>query len=183
MRGRESGGSCVRRDARAVLLGGFLLVTLTGAGCQSLFSRRPAPPPIEEGDLVVHLEVLQGRDGGTLAMVPVYIDGQGPFAFALDTGASHTLVDRRLAERLQLPVVGPSIEMTGVATTTRADQVRADRWRVGDVELPAKTLVSLDMSDLDKHSGLEGLLGSDVLRQFIVTVDYANQLLILHVRG
>jgi predicted aspartyl protease len=159
----------------------FAAATVLGlAGCRSLFVR---PPPVTPGDLVVHLEVLRGKDGGTLAMVPVFINGEGPFAFALDTGASHTLVDSRLAKKLDLPVVGPSVEMTGVAATTKADQVQADQWRVGDVSLPPKTLVSLDMSALDHRSGLEGLLGSDVLRQFVITVDYQNQLLILRERS
>jgi len=43
--------------------------------------------------------------------------GEGPFSFALDTGASHSVIDEDLAERLKLPRGGPDIEITGVAAT------------------------------------------------------------------
>jgi predicted aspartyl protease len=37
-----------------------------------------------------------GEDGGLL-LVPVTINGKGPFPFVLDTGATRTLLTRRFA--------------------------------------------------------------------------------------
>jgi predicted aspartyl protease len=39
-------------------------------------------------------------------VVPVLINGAGPFDFMFDTGTTHTIIDRKLAEQLDLPLVG-----------------------------------------------------------------------------
>ena len=130
----------------------------------------------------VPLFVLQGPSGSTLALVPVYLNGQGPFAFALDTGASQSVVDEDLADQLKLPKDGPAVEMTGVSATAEATQVRVNAWRVGDVELPGRSMVCLKLSAANRRVKMRGLLGSDVLSRFgAVTVDYNNQRLLLRV--
>jgi predicted aspartyl protease len=121
--------------------------------------------------------VLQGP-GGTMALVPVYIDGQGPYSFALDTGASHSVIDVRLAEKLGLQEDGPAVEMTGVVAASEAMPVVVSQWRVGDIRLPAHHLAALNLSELDRKTGIHGLLGSDILSRFgVITVDYQRQLL------
>src|SRR5689334_21313039 len=85
---------------------GFLLVA--ASGCQ-LGMDSGVPP----GTHVVEMSVLKGREGETLALVPVLIEGKGPFIFALDTGAVRTIVDRRIAEELGLPVVGDDVTISG----------------------------------------------------------------------
>jgi len=156
---------------------------VAAAGCRRGAVEQPGAPPSEAGGQTVSLLVLQGPGGSTLALVPVFIGGQGPFAFALDTGASHSVIDKDLAEQLDLPATGPAVEMTGVVTTTEAHQVRVGTWRVGDVELPGRTLVALTLSEPDRRVKLRGLLGSDVLSRFgAVTVDYDNRRLTLRSR-
>jgi Aspartyl protease len=165
------GGKGVRRP----LLAALAVVLLGTANCRSrIGSGEPAP-----GDNVVDMVVLTGPGGETMALVPVYINGDGPFAFALDTGASHSMVDRSVAEQLNLPVVGPAVRITGVTSTARAEEVRVDRWRVGNVELPRRTLVTLELPQSDRETGLKGLLGSDMLSEFgVIMVDYQRQRLI-----
>src|SRR6202035_2976061 len=41
-----------------------------------------------------------------LVVIPVSINGAGPFNFLLDTGATNSDIDRRLADQLSLPRVG-----------------------------------------------------------------------------
>src|SRR5438034_10516552 len=62
----------------------------------------------------VKMVVLKGPGGATMALVPVFIGDKGPFAFALDTGASRTSVDRRVAEEVGLPAVGGEVQVSGV---------------------------------------------------------------------
>jgi predicted aspartyl protease len=113
----------------------------------------------------------------------VFIGGHGPFAFALDTGASHSVIDQDLADRLGLPSAGPAVEVTGVAATAEAGQVRVGGWRVGDVLLPGDTVVTIGLSEPNRRLKMRGLLGSDVLSRFgAVTVDYDHQKLLLHAR-
>ena len=82
------------------------------------------------------------RGGETLALVPVYIHGKGPFAFALDTGASRTVVDRRIAAELGLPAAGPEVPVSGVGGNVAAQPVRVEDWRVDEIELPAMIMPS-----------------------------------------
>lgn len=147
----------------------------------SLTQPAPESSAVPVGERTVQLLVLQGPEGSALALVPVYIDGQGPFTFALDTGASHSLIDRRLAERLHLSVAGPPVITTGVASRTTSIPVQVAAWSVGQVRLPARTLVMLDLPRASNEAHqLQGLLGSDVLSLFgTILVDYDGQVLTL----
>lgn len=139
--------------------------------------------PRQGQERVVPLQVVEGPRGAVLALVPVFVAGQGPFAFALDTGASQSLVDQALAQDLSLPVIGRTRELTGVAGAIEADVIRVDEWRAGDVDLPATTAVSLELPQTNRDMGLRGLLGSDVLSRFgAITVDYEREVLILRSR-
>jgi predicted aspartyl protease len=134
----------------------------------------------EPGELQVPLQVAQGPNGATLALVPIFIDGQGPFNFALDTGASNSLIDSSLAQQLGLPVVGTAGQVTGVTGAANAQLVNVDVWSVGNVHLPSLTAVSLPLPAANSGPGLVGLLGSDVLSTFgTVDVDYGRQVLFL----
>ena len=55
----------------------------------------------DRGGMAVHIQVVKhGRQ--VLALVPVTIDGKGPYTFALDTGASQSLVDSQIARDLRV---------------------------------------------------------------------------------
>lgn len=166
------------RPLAAAAVGIGLLVLAASGG--RLFGNKSARLAMPPGEHVVHIKVLQGQEGGTMVFLPVWINGQGPFTFALDTGASHTLIDSTLADALGLGVTGKKVEMTGVAATAQADQVRVQGWRLGNVPLPPYTLISMPMAKLEQDSGMKGLLGSDILSKFeVITLDYGRQVLLL----
>jgi hypothetical protein len=150
------------------------------AGCQRRGPDVPPPAPLPEGEQAVRLTVLRGA-GGAMAFVPIYINGQGPFAFALDTGASHSVVSTEVAEQLGLPVAGPPVQTAGVISVGELIPVRVESWRVGDVELPPLTLARVNIPNPPgRQVRLDGLLGSDVLSRYgVIKVDYDGQVLIL----
>lgn len=134
----------------------------------------------EEGAIRVPLQVLQAPDGSTLALVPVTINGQGPYSFALDTGASKSLVDATLSDQLGLPVVGSAGQVTGVAGAANANLVHISNWQLGTVTLPPSDAIKLSLSNPAGSPGLMGLIGSDILSTYnSIQVDYQNQVLIL----
>src|SRR6266705_6563669 len=49
----------------------------------------------------VHFELARPNDAAIL--VPVKINGQGPYKFVLDTGATFTCIDQKLVDELKLP--------------------------------------------------------------------------------
>jgi hypothetical protein len=136
----------------------------------------PAPTPPAPGELrTVPLRVLQAGDS-TIAFVPVTIGGQGPFLFALDTGASKTVVDVQVADQIGLARTGEQREVSGVVGQQNAPLARVEQWQLGDFALPAADVALLDLPNPPQGEGLQGLLGSDLLSGFeYVVVDYDDQ--------
>ena len=139
------------------------------------------PPSDPAQAQTVPLQIIQGEDGSTLALVPVYVNNQGPYSFALDTGASKSLIERGLAQQLNLPSAGSAGQITGIVGTESAPLVEIGSWSAGSIQLPSTTLVAIDLPGVGGHpSPLNGLLGSDVLSQFgVVTIDYERGELIV----
>jgi hypothetical protein len=121
--------------------------------------------------------VLHGTNNATAVFVPVTINGHGPYLFAIDTGASKTVVDAALASRLGLPDEGPVVGgITGVASTTPATRVQLSHWAVGGHSLAPDTAVAIKLPQHKAGGGLDGLLGSDELSKYhAVQINYSAQ--------
>jgi hypothetical protein len=127
----------------------------------------------------VKLRVLSGP-GGVFAFLRIYIGGKGPFAFTVDTGASHSVVDFDVVRRLGLRTIGDPVEVTGITCRGEAGRLQMARWRAGTVRLPAGEIQTIDMPDPGGGIEIDGLLGSDVLSTFgVITVDYEGERLYL----
>jgi predicted aspartyl protease len=141
-------------------------VLAIAAGCTSpALGHSPSPG-------TVHARVVGGAGGARLLVVPVYFASQGPYDFALDTGAARSIVDSRVVSQLRLPTTGTDQAITGVSGTSEAVRVRVTSWRVDGVSLPDATILSLRLPS-GGSPVLSGLLGSDMLSRFrTVTIDY-----------
>jgi predicted aspartyl protease len=112
--------------------------------------------------------------GGAVLLVPVYINGKGPYDFVLDTGATMTCLDQSLADSLRLPArfgqVGVGL---GVGGAGQVPIVRIDSLRTGDTSASQVSACLLDLSHL-KALGpkVEGLLGLNFLKSYRVTLDF-----------
>ena len=163
---------------RRVLLAAPLAALLAGCGgartvTAAATTTRAAVPKNERHFLEVPLRVVKGGNHTTLAVVPVYFGENGPYDFALDTGASVSLVDLAVAHDLDLERVARIGGFTGIKSTTSATIVRVPRWKAGTVQLPAASIASVSLADSLGNAGLKGLLGSDVLSRYaVVTIDY-----------
>jgi len=136
-----------------------------------------------DGSLNVAIKVVKhGRQ--VIALVPVTIDGKGPFTFAIDTGASQSLVDSSVASKLGVPATANRHSVAGITNVTNVKTLVVNRWSVGGVKLPPTTVVETNLPFGNASGGVQGLLGSDMLSQFdVITIDYAHQLLRLHHRA
>jgi predicted aspartyl protease len=124
----------------------------------------------------VPAKVVTGTLHARMVFVPVYINGVGPYLFALDTGAAKSVIDTAVANHLGLPDKGPLPGgITGVTSSGPASQVAVDNWRVGSLTLPSETAVTVALPAHQGGSGLDGLLGSDELSRFrVVTINYSS---------
>lgn len=128
------------------------------------------------------IKVVHGQNGATMVLLPVTINGKGPFTFALDTGASTSLIDRPLARQLNLPQNGAPQPIAGVSGKEQAVPVKVSAWRVGaKIQLPPSTVASANLFASQRSSGMQGLIGSDIWTQFgKITIDYSAQTLTVY---
>jgi predicted aspartyl protease len=133
----------------------------------------------DRSDVWRHAVAIQGG----LPLLDVWIGRDGPWRFALDTGAEGSTVSRELAIRLNLPVLG-ALEQHTVNGVGRTALVRVAELTLGR-EGPV-TSADAGVSDLaairQVAPGLDGVLGSDVLSGFDYVIDYQASRLTL-VRG
>lgn len=114
---------------------------------------------------------------GSLVVVPVFLNGRGAYKFLLDTGATNTIVSKRVADQLNIPTARTqSILMVGgsVAATKRM----IDVIRIGNAEILQVPIIAADLK-LMHTLHVDGIIGEDCLKQFKISIDYANQLLTL----
>lgn len=123
----------------------------------------------------VRVQILHGGGGSVLILVPVTINGHGPYKFALDTGASISIMSDKIATSLGLPTAGQGQSVAGVGGTEVAVPISVSHWAVGKVTLPSAIITRGKLPASSKDNGLQGLLGSDVLSKFgQITIDYSS---------
>jgi len=114
-----------------------------------------------------------GLDWSSRMTAPVFIEGQGPFPFVVDTGANRTVIAAELAMKLGLPegelepvqgVAGMQMAPTAFASLTVGDRT----GRRGPVSLLPSGAI-----------GGQGLLGLDRIGDQCVTLDFRAQQLVI----
>jgi len=134
------------------------------------------------GGRVVPVRVGTNPKGAVVVLAPVYIDGKGPFAFVVDTGASRSVIDQKLAQKLGFHITRSQAQLTGVNATHAAGRIQVARWRIGNVQLPAQPVLTLPLASDQRGQGhpLGGLIGSDNLSRFgAFLLDYRAGRLVL----
>jgi predicted aspartyl protease len=123
--------------------------------------------------ILIRTAVAQSRNVDDTFLVDARVNGF-PAVLLLDTGAEHSLLDRKFAQRLGLhPVAEASLEMPYSSEKTEIMLV---------TDLDIQSVHSSDLKvmtdDLAASSGalgvhIDGVLGNDFLCKFTVTLDYS----------
>jgi aspartyl protease len=111
-----------------------------------------------------------------LLVVPVTVNGTGPYPFLLDTGATSSMVDEDLARDLGLPPAGRTVQETTTAAGT-ADLVRAT-VRLGSVERCGDVIRASLAAVRAVDPEIRGIVGQDVLRLANWWLDYRGAALL-----
>lgn len=127
---------------------------------------------------------LAGPNDAAL-VVPVRINGAGPFDFALDTGATLTCLDRALADSLSLPdVQGIQGVGAGIGGGGRVRLVRIDSLATGNARAEDLSACVVDLSDIQAMGvEIDGLLGLNFVKEFRVTLDFDRNIMTLEPEG
>ena len=151
------------------------LLFLNWSGCAVTVPRQVGEPA-ETMPGEVSFELAAPNDAAIL--VPVKINGQGPYKFVLDTGATFTCIDQKLVDRLKLPELrGFGI---GVITPTEGNikLVTVNTFEVGEAKATNLNACAIDLQQM-QTAGLEvnGLVGLNFLKSFQVTIDFRRKVL------
>ena len=105
---------------------------------------------------------------------PVFINGQGPFRLALDTGSANSAIRAEVVARLGIvPNADANVRIRGVTGTSVVSTVQVDSMVIGDMALQGRRLPVI----ADALGGADGLLGNEGLRDKRIYIDFINDFL------
>jgi predicted aspartyl protease len=113
-----------------------------------------------------------------LIFTAVKINGKGPYRFAIDTGATQTVISEKLATDLQLqPITSTVVFGIGGGGKVETKLYKIKELTTGDVKVkntPVGTFNDPLVSQI-----ADGILATSIFSDFIITIDYpAGQLLL-----
>jgi predicted aspartyl protease len=121
-------------------------------------------------------ETIEYREAwGYGVVVPVRIQGLGPFEFLLDTGTDVTVVRSDLARRLGL-VATSRVELVTVGGQQLVSQAPLSGMQLGTAQLGPMAVLIHDMAAArGREAHLAGMLGRDALAGLRFTIDHARR--------
>ena len=136
---------------RSFLLIALLLNTVAHAQVVDILAKGVIPFELKE-----HLIVIKGKINGS----------SKSYDFILDTGGL-TFIDRKVAEELGLKI--------------RGNMAKMDTLEIGDVSIPnIFAFMGFNFKEFERYGiPLSGIIGSNLLERFKVTLNYRNQRVIL----
>ena len=116
---------------------------------------------------------------GSMIVVPLQINGNGPYDFLVDTGAQISTVDASLASELRLSVKGTT-GISGAGNYARHDFAYLDQLQTGSKSVPDLLVAIQDLAQVraaDPH--IRGILGDNFLEHFDLLIDNRQHILCL----
>jgi hypothetical protein len=171
------------RPSHAAMLGAMMLASGNiGAGAPPDLPQA-GPPPMElAGEFTAAdlsgpeapaplYAVPTSKDRVGRIVVPVMVNGHGPFHFVLDTGANTTVLAPHLAEAIGLTVDSDQmVTMSGVTGSLPVPTARVESVTAGAVALDRQRLAVADASVV----GTDGILGVDGLQGKLILADFEH---------
>lgn len=109
------------------------------------------------------------------------VNGSGPLWFVLDTGAGSTVINTTAAGALGLKLEG-SHQTRGAGGHVPSSVARGVRLDVGGARLKDLTVTAIALAPIENSMGrrIDGILGYEFFRRFVVELDYEGLLVSLY---
>jgi hypothetical protein len=132
----------------------------------------PLPPAVIDDTLAIGGEDIEAREVETRLTVEVLVNGRGPYQFIVDSGADTSVVGRRIARDLELPLATP------VLLNNMTDRNIVDRVHVDALTLGPTTIRNLQLPALhERDVGGAGMVGIDALARQRLMLDFEKRLI------
>jgi hypothetical protein len=114
-----------------------------------------------------------------MIFVPVRINGSKPLSFVLDSGSTRMLIDRALAIDMGLKASGAGSLQGAGAGRIPIEFIRDVSLGLPGVEDGGYELSTADLKPLEASLGVkvDGILGYELFRRFVITIDYEHKTL------
>jgi predicted aspartyl protease len=104
-----------RASSRLVIAVVRVVVALMAVACRAEAARDQDPtpatsPPNERSEATIGIVEVSYRTAKHQRLVDVYVSGQGPFTFLIDTGVTGAAIDLDLARRLGIHLPGDKVD-------------------------------------------------------------------------
>lgn len=163
----------------AALLIGIAATAIAQAPTGTRIETHPAPALVPADDLLFASPTRLDHVGRVVA--PVMVDGQGPFRFIVDTGATRSTISPQLAAKLGLdPGKGTPLEVNGITGSAAVPSVSIISLRAGALVL---TDSQFPVVWAPLMAGADGILGIAGLRDKRLFVDFRHNSVAITVSG
>ena len=107
-----------------------------------------------------------------LIYIPIQINGSRTLNFLFDTGAEVTVLDKKVANEIQLEVTGKS-RIGTAGKTIDATTSSLNKLTVGDFSLDSQSIEILSIQHLSDHLNIQidGVIGYDLLKKYVITTN------------
>jgi predicted aspartyl protease len=166
---------CGSRRPRVGPLVAWLLFAWSCAGASGVaWSQGVEPVAVETDDDAGEPVYVTSSDVDRAGrvMAPVFVNGRGPYAFVVDTGASRSVVAPHVVASLGLTAdADRPVNLRGVTGSATVPSIVVDSLRVGDLEL---TNQRMPVIDTNIFAGADGILGIDGLQGMCLRASFVK---------
>ena len=147
-------------------------LAIVGTLATPLIPASTEPVPVAGAEPVFATPTTIDRVGRIV--VPVTLNGLGPFRMLVDTGANRTTISTVVAQRLGFDLAtAPTVVLNGVTGSAEVPMVAIQRIRAGDLVLDDQQVPVVEPRLI---GGADGILGVAGLRDRRLVVDFRRDL-------
>lgn len=117
-----------------------------------------------------------------LLLIEVRINGEGPFRFLVDTGATSTVISNILLSKLKITPIATSVtRCVGGEGRIGSQLCKLSSLEIGDLKIRNLPVSSFDNAIFAEL--IDGVLSTSTLSDFIITLDYGDRKILLTPRS
>jgi Tfp pilus assembly protein PilF/predicted aspartyl protease len=116
-----------------------------------------------------------------LMLIEVRVNGEGPFRFLVDTGATSTVISNTLLSQLKITPIATSItRCVGGEGRIGSQLCKLSSLEIGDLKIKNVPVSSFDNAIFAEL--IDGVLSTSTLSDFLITLDYSDHRILLNPR-
>jgi hypothetical protein len=185
---RSQDSTCDRRSLKHVLRLSTIVLTVVAclgsslrpARCQEPAPSTPPSPAYRFADrhnsVRLKFDLFENN-----ILIECRIEKSLPAWFIFDTGAAVNVVDAGFAQRLPVKLTGQAT-LSAAGGDVTGSFIESATIRLPGVEVYRQPLAAISLEMLPAYFGREvrGIIGNDLIRHFVVEIDYSGQTLTFH---